>query len=704
MLNQRSSKIFSPGIAVTLLVLLAVILTILFTFPSILHLNSALIGDGGDAYQYAGFQQLVANNLRLQQWPFAYTTLWRYPFGFDFSRGFDSVFMSLGGGLLLLLTQQPVLSYNLMIYLAFVFDFLAGWWFFRAWSNNRWLVLLASVLFAFSFYDLARAHGHANLLLTGGFPLVLAALRNFYLQTNKKNFFWLCTSVLVVTCCSAQYFVLLAIGLAVAGIVALLSFRSELKAFFWRIGKKFWQFVPILLLFALLWLSFFGPYIAAVLKNDYEGRDKTVNLSPHWLDFVLPAKFLEFPLAQLNPYPLDSNSVEYVVTFDAVLLILVLLLLPLLVKDRFSRFLSLIFFIFLLLSFGKGNPVQAFLPYNFLHFFPFSAVEEPGRFSLLAQVVLLWLLVKLGSRSKLFQAKTPLLLWVACLLVIALRLPLLGFTISTPYLGPGVQLVKALPGKAVLDIPADSAVNGFYPFWYQKSIVTGYPHFLANTKESLAFLRQAGIADAFTCGSNPAQFTQQDMDLLRNKLKSYDVQILTVRVRSTLIWPRCYGVLKRVNEYLPNALLAYATTAEPGVSHNLYRYVQQPLQTSLFFPQDGEFQLLGITLLPAPSSPTDFQLHFQDETISFHVENWHLRENAGQAEAAIDFYGADEWKRSVQAGQSISIESEQIPPDLGVVSFWYRYQPNSTSVARYPSNSWATKLYNDDDLAVYQWR
>src|SRR5579859_8150018 len=98
---------------------LSIVLSIILTFPSVLSAGTKFIGDGYDNYEYASYQGLAAQFVRQWQFPFHYSTYWRYPVGFDFARGFDSYITVLLGMLLFFVVGFP-LAYNLTIYILMI--------------------------------------------------------------------------------------------------------------------------------------------------------------------------------------------------------------------------------------------------------------------------------------------------------------------------------------------------------------------------------------------------------------------------------------------------------------------------------------------------------------------------------------------------------------------------------------------------------
>lgn len=242
--------------------LLGIIFSVIFTFPAVLHLDNHVIGDGGDNYQYAGFQQLVAENIKNTKWPLANTNTWRYPVGFEFSRGFDSVLSNFFGASLLLLSNKPLISYNLTILSSFVFNFICAYLLFEEISESKKIATLGGIGFGFSFYNLARALGHANLLLTGGFALFTYALIKTIKKQNKKHIFFLGLSGILIALSSFQYLVMLAITIAIVIPILIIFYPKK----FQQILVQAWKNKLIWILTTIASLILISPFVLPFAK------------------------------------------------------------------------------------------------------------------------------------------------------------------------------------------------------------------------------------------------------------------------------------------------------------------------------------------------------------------------------------------------------------------------------------------------------
>lgn len=460
--------------------LFAVLLAITLTFPAILHMNTYFIGDGADNYQFAGFQFLVSDNISQGKWPLADNNHWYYPNGFALSRGFDSVLFSVGGGFLLWLTGQPVLTYNLSIFLSLIFNFMATYLLLKQLKIKSPFNLIGATIFGFSFYTLARGAGHANLILVGGFPILLTAILRLKESNSKQNFAFLALAVIILGFSSAQY---LALAL-IAGLLTLpawlIFYFKESRQFFSNLFKTPQKLLLTLLGVAIALGPFLWPLFSAYLKQDYQARDPQADYSPMAADLVIANPFtgtLSSKLAQ----PDQSKHIEHVIYLGLVEMLLLVFYLPgLFFKHKRLRFSLTALLLSLIFALGTKNPETGlFLPYHYLRdFFPFSVVPEAGRFIIISYL-LLATSVAFILQTKFFplNEERKLILATIVFLLVAERFNFAGYfqvKAPAPALTQAVQNTKA---TAVLDLPILSNQQAnILPAFYDKNSVFNQGH------------------------------------------------------------------------------------------------------------------------------------------------------------------------------------------------------------------------------------
>src|SRR3990167_7871149 len=126
--------------------------TFLFTFPSLFNLSDKIIGDGGDSYQFLGFQYIAKLQVSQGKFPFGWTNYWRYPVGFDFSIGYDSTLFVLVGFVFYQFFGNPVVVYNLSVLMILFLNCILSYLFFAKITKREDLGLLGSIVYGFSFY------------------------------------------------------------------------------------------------------------------------------------------------------------------------------------------------------------------------------------------------------------------------------------------------------------------------------------------------------------------------------------------------------------------------------------------------------------------------------------------------------------------------------------------------------------------------
>src|SRR5262245_50344587 len=100
-----------------LCVLCVSVVVIAWFAPVFPVMDSKIVGDGGDNYQFLGFQFLAEQLFKAGGFPFGWTTYWRYPAGIHFQSATDSTLLTLAGLGLYPLFRNPVVVYNSSILL-----------------------------------------------------------------------------------------------------------------------------------------------------------------------------------------------------------------------------------------------------------------------------------------------------------------------------------------------------------------------------------------------------------------------------------------------------------------------------------------------------------------------------------------------------------------------------------------------------------
>lgn len=688
--------------------LFAVLLAITLTFPAILHMNTYFIGDGADNYQFAGFQFLVADNLSQGKWPLADNNHWYYPNGFALSRGFDSVLFSVGGGFLLWLTGQPVLTYNLSIFFALIFNFMATYLLLKQLKIKSPFNLIGATIFGFSFYTLARGAGHANLILVGGFPLLLTAILRLKESNSKQNFAFLALAVIILGFSSAQY---LALAL-IAGLLTLpawlIFYFKESRQFFSNLFQAPQKLLLTLLGVAIALGPFLWPLFSAYLKQDYQARDPQADYSPMAVDLVIANPFtgtLSSKLAQ----PDQTKHIEHVIYLGLVEMLLLVFYLPsLFFKHKRLRFTLTALLLSLVFALGTKNPETGlFLPYHYLRdFFPFSVVPEAGRFIIISYL-LLATSVAFILQTKFFplNEERKLILATIVFLLVAERFNFAGYfqvKAPAPALTQAVQNTKA---TAVLDLPILSNQQAnILPAFYDKNSVFNQGHWLSHTKKTREFVASSGLHQ-FVCQphlyfKDQSELSEkQSFEVMLDNLLAIDATTIVLHRDHKLDWPECASVLELISKEFPRLMTAIPSAGENSEAH--LRWSSTPLQSGLFFPKKGKVKIFGLEYAPAESGKLEITLDGQSFDLSKYREKVFPRPIEGFT-LNLDALDKNSESFEVQAGSILSVKSPLVPVEQGFLTIWYHYQvdPRSDEQATLKQGR-LERVYFDETSEVY---
>ncbi|MEN8253584.1 MAG: hypothetical protein ABFQ62_04385, partial [Patescibacteria group bacterium] len=448
-----------------------------------------------------------------------------------------------------------------------------------------------------------------------------------------------------------------------------------------------------------------------VLKKDFRDRPHETDFSPRIVDFFVPNPFIPVTQSQLSPISMQDRNIEHVVAFGLFEILLFIIIASKYKNQKEIKVLIVLFSTFFMLALGTISPEFGIkLPYSYLDFFPFTAIDEPGRFSYIANLFLL-MTIALGLKNNKLKKNFSTIILFIIFIIILERISPLGYTLVQPYTGKAIQKVKDLPGKAVLNIPLNEPINSFYPFFHQKSIVSGYAHFLADTEKSLSFIDYEEELKRFFCSSqitpNNLSNEQITQDAFANqkilkRLKDNDVQSIVVHKDSRLFWPRCYRVLAYLSHLTPGIQIAEETSGKNSTTQ--YFWAAKSLESGLFFPKDGTLQLSSISVYPAPPELSQVNILLNGKKIEISSKQAeYLQRESGEYELFLTFYDEYILKKYTKAGSNLEITSLSIPQEKGVLTIWYSYYPDFASKSKImQTNSNLIKIYNDSSKDIYQ--
>lgn len=706
----------------------------LLTFPLLTQFSTHAIGDGGDNLQFLGWQHITRHNLATNGWPFTDTTQWRYPDGFAFARNVDS-YLFLGTGLLLrVVTANPVLIFNLSILLLFIANAWISYFVAKQFTKSRLLGVLASVMYGFSFYALARSGNHPNLLFVGGFPLFVWSF--WQLLTDRvhpvRAIAITGLSVTIIALGSYQYLLMWLVAFIVGGTIGLVLYPQYLQKLVVTAQRHWWQLLAFIAFFSIIILIFGGgSYLYAILTGAFVQKHGTLAdftwWSPSLLDYLRPHQYLRTWHTNLFAHP-DKIGIDHVVFVGY----LELLLLPFIfiskqIKRKLKIWLGAMIGIFFIFSLGTYSPELGInLPYAWLvPHFPFWGIAESGRW-----YVIFYLFLTTGvilSLKKFVQTKQGKLLVIALIIgLLAERFTLQHFTARvapTESEQELYQLISELDTNAVIDLPIDltaSPIANYYntlPAYYQKPIVNGYLHWSVDTADTRTFLQKAGLY-RFIC-ENPDSLNLKYFDLtatddlseqqkqakLATAMQRAGITAVVIHKNQQLYFPGCADVLNELQFSFPQQF-ELQPTGPFAQTITTRRTIDAATTYQFYVPQSGRITLQTLHYkAPEESNPVEFltitrnqqpinSLQLQHEDVFEYGRNTRFSSPASN-EANNEI--------SVNAGDIITIKFNQSVAGEGFLNLTYLYKTNTVNQPRIEPN-WNTpfqKIYHSDDHEVY---
>lgn len=185
----------------------------LFTFPGITTINTKIIGDHGDGWQNIWNINHIKNSIE-HKTNLYHTDKLHYPNGTALYLHTLSPALNSIGSLLYVITNNIILSYNLLVILILSINPVISYFFLRKISSSSKMSLIGAYVFSFSPYVLGHALGHINLIFVGIIPLVALTFLNIYKKPIFKNYLWHTCALCIATFSSLYYliFSLLLIG------------------------------------------------------------------------------------------------------------------------------------------------------------------------------------------------------------------------------------------------------------------------------------------------------------------------------------------------------------------------------------------------------------------------------------------------------------------------------------------------------------
>lgn len=670
-----------------------IVLAILFTFPSILHLNTRIIGDGGDNYLYFGYQHIFRQQILQGQIPFSFNDILRFPYGFPFYRAYDTLIgILLGGGLSLFIS--PVFAYNLGVLLLLAANAFFAYLLFMHISRRVIVGIIGGIIYGFSFYTLSRANGHIGLMFTAGFPFFLYSILNCYESLTKKNVVSVLVSVIIISTASFQYLLFLFISVLIVAPFVLILYPIKSKKMLLGYMQRMVEHRKWVLTLLTVLLVIIGPFVISYISGSFVHVDRTAALkeySPSFIEYILPNKYLNLITNKLtdviNVNKPSIERVSYVGLLEIVLFLGYLFFHQ--KEDSAKKLIVITVSIFFLLSLGFYNSDLGInLPYTLLYrYFPFSSIPETSRF-----IVIYLIPITVGVVLFLRSIKNNLILMLILALLIFERMSASMRLSEMPNDKRYIKYVSTMNGGGVLDIPIsyENTFQSILPFYYQRPIVGGSFHWSADDANTRQFV-QNPIAKNLMCSHG------ENIDLDRSGfiryLKWNNIDTVVVHKNDPedhlkFYFPECAGTRMQSSVLFPQLFSPSSTDKQQVMS--IFFPAIAGIGDTIRFSEDGLFYLDGFHSYPAEWLP--IHIYLDDEEMQID-QNWTIDDDGS---ATLDPLIVIPVYKNSRLSFSFGKNNNTA---YSFIKLWYRY---STQGVNSQIVDGIEKIYEDDDAAVFK--
>ncbi|MEM3362587.1 MAG: hypothetical protein QXD43_03765 [Candidatus Aenigmatarchaeota archaeon] len=682
-----------------------IFLIIILTYPACFHLNDKLIGDGGDNYQFLSFQYIAYKNISKGIFPFSWSNVLRFPYGFDFSRGYDGTYAVLGGALLNFILNNKVLSYNLVVFSIFFLNCLFSYLLFQKITRSSLLGIIGATIYGFSFYVIARAAGHINLLFIGGFPLLFYAVLLLKEKQSLLNFILIPTAILLIAFGSVQYLLFLLIFTLFFLLISFFFYRNEIYQLKRVLINNINKVIIASIYFIFIFLLFYFPYIDSLfIKHTFvfpNSKLQFFDLKPEIYDYILPNPFLKNLLITKlwkNSYQAKIDKVVFL-GFGELIAFLYFL------TSRSNKRLKL--YLLTMVSVFIGIP---HLIYPHLYsYFPFSTTAEISRY-----YVFYYLFLTIGSvlgLSSIRLKKRYVLIIIFFILIILERFSTNFYLSDINEWKRVYNIVKQQSTEGVVILPLSNWYSKYnlLPVFTDKKLVDGYIHWSANDEDSNKFIQNCGEMNRFNLESEKIpielfsnkQFIQKEIMLnkaLINCLKQNNIRIIVFDKYYRVYWDDFRHLLARTTLLFPHVSIINNTAGVTKLETT--RWAADKLHYSLYFPKKGIFHIYQIHY-SNPSKKPILKLTYNENEIK--INDW---------QTSLNF----EWNRwtrriippnnffsiSIDAGTLINFNSDEYTSKDGFLNIWYEFIEDKQSPIIIPFSGPLEKLYEDEKVEIWK--
>ncbi|HEX8029455.1 MAG TPA: hypothetical protein VF491_13370, partial [Vicinamibacterales bacterium] len=244
---------FRGSVEATMVVLGALVLACVFTYPYVLNFSDAGRLDTNDGRWSIWVVSWVAHALTTDPASlFRANIFFPHPNALAFSEA--NIVEGVIGAPVWLLTKNPYSTHNFVFLFAFAQSFVATYYLIRHLTGDRRAAIIAGIMFAFCPFAFAR-QAHIQLLMVGFLPWCMLAWHRFLDRTSIARAIEL-GLVMALTGLACAYY-----GIFAGGMIALASIWFSISRHRWK-DARYWTAVAIAALVCVgIIAPFFLPYM-----------------------------------------------------------------------------------------------------------------------------------------------------------------------------------------------------------------------------------------------------------------------------------------------------------------------------------------------------------------------------------------------------------------------------------------------------------
>lgn len=672
--------------------------TLLITHPTITTLNTSVMGDGGDNFQFLSYQYITKSNIAEFKHPFANSNIMRFPMGFDYSRSFDGMLGTMVGALLMFILS-PVAAYNLSILLLLFLNIYISYLSFKSIVKDDWAAYAGALIYGSSFYVIGRSYGHANLMFVAGLPVILSGIYAVWKKNTTNSFALLFGGILLLSVGSTQYVLYLLIGGVLLGLWTIFFYPNYVRETLIKILRQPRPFLISFFIFLSVFIVLYLPYLNSLFfsKNFVFPNSKyqLFDLKPSLSDYFLPNAFLQLAIGKLLISPGESK-IEGAVFFGLIEMFLFVLFL---FSSYFERKIRIFYLICI-----SSITILPFLIYPYVYsFFPFSTTAEIGRYYIFAQLFIALSIALYLAHNK----KNLNFIFIVLLLLLIERLSFPYPLASLKSYNTIFDKIKQINTRSYAILPYDNWFSAYnlFPVFTEKKITSGYIHWSAETKaikKNLAGCDNPSrfdlntIEEPATYFSDPRSIQDEQTKNLYflSCLKKKNIRLIVYDKFYRVYWDGRENMLARMTKLFPR----YSNVHDAeNITVEASRWIHDTLNYSLNFPKSGYFTLHKVHY-GTPKKNTSLVINLNNERV---YENM----------ASVNSYEWGKWTTVMNAtesaelfvpqGSTLTFSTDEYYAEQGFLTFEYSFKEIDNTEPPVDMNPFIMKVYEDPQYELW---